>query len=275
MIVYFVSSAGVSTVEGAEGQRRCLAVAEQLINQLLWETHGLLSVTMFADHGHSYTPGTRIDLEGFLQKHSWRLTEKLQCPRDVAYIRFGLETYASFCTRQPKLLAEDLICAQGVDLASYAQGRCVIVLAKGGQQAAIRHGRNGFSYEPKRGDPLQLLPILAHLKPDKDGFYNGDELFHATLMHQYPDPLQRLWRAHFAIVQDPADVIVSLENKYYSGSRSFDNFVKVASTHGSLNRDNSTTFIMSTIGPLPEAMTSRDIPGNMQKLTSAKFPLGK
>ena len=156
MIVYFVSSAGVSTVEGARGTAPMSGRGGAgFVDQLLWETHGLLSVTMFADHGHSYTPGTRIDLEGFLQKHSWRLTEKLQCPRNVAYIRFGLETYASFCTRQPKLLAEDLICRQGVDLASYAQGRCVIVLAKGGQQAAIRHGRNGFSYEPKRGDPLQ------------------------------------------------------------------------------------------------------------------------
>lgn len=275
MIAYFVSSAGAGTKEGAEGQRWCLGRVDQLIHQIYWETRGQSSITLFADHGHSYTPGTRIPLEGFLTRRGWNLTDKLKNPRDVSYIRFGLETYASFSTTQRKELAADLIQAEGVELASYAQGQSVIVLGKDGQKATIRRWKNGYSYEPAQGDPLKLKGILAGLTADKDGFYSEDDLFKATLMHEYPSAMQRLWRAHFDLVKDPADVIVSLENKYFSGSATLAAFAKVASTHGSLNRTNSTTFIMSTIAPLPPAMRSGDIPQHMQEITGEKFPSRK
>ena len=275
MLAYFVSSAGEGTKYSAQGQLKCLERVDQLIHQIYWETHGEISITLFADHGHSYTPGTRIPLEGFLQQRGWCLTDQLKKPRDVVFIRFGLETYASFCTAQRKELAEDLIQAQGVELASYAQDQSVIVLGKDGQKATIRHGKGGYSYEPSQGDPLKLKGILAGLTADKEGFYSEEDLFRATLTHEYPSAPQRLWRAHFDLVKDPADVIVSLENKYFSGSKAMAAFAKVASTHGSLNRTNSTTFIMSTIAPLPPAMRSRDILQHMQQITGEKFPSRK
>jgi hypothetical protein len=275
MVAYFVSSAGEGTKYGAQGQRKCLERVDQLIHQIYWETRGQISVTMFADHGHSYTPGTRIPLEGFLTQHGWNLADTLKKPRDVVFIRFGLETYASFCTTERKELAEDLIQAQGVELASYAQDQSVIVLGKGGQKAVIDQRDGRYSYWPLQGDPLKLKGILSGLKSSKGPFYSEEDLFQATLMHEYPSALQRLWRAHFDLVKDPADVIVSLENKYFSGSKTLAAFAKVASTHGSLNRTNSTTFIMSTIAPLPPAMRSRDIPQHMQEITGEKFPSRK
>lgn len=275
LIAYLVSSAGVGTTQGADGQRRCLERVEQLVNQVIYETRGLVKITMFADHGHSYTHGTRIGLEEHLQARGWRLVEKLRKPKDVAYIRFGLETYASFATRERAGLAADLMQAQGVELASYVEGDGVVVLGKGGQKATIRHSQGGFSYQPQNGDPLKYKDVLAKLKADDKGFYLEEDLFQATLLHEYPSALQRLWRAHFGLVYDPADVIVSLENGYYSGSKTLDKFLDVASTHGSLNRVNSTTFIMSTAGPLPPAMRSMDIPRNLGKVLGRKFPAGK
>ncbi|MCD6303791.1 MAG: hypothetical protein J7M21_02375, partial [Planctomycetes bacterium] len=75
--------------------------------------------------------------------------------------------------------------------------------------------------------------------------------------------------------EDPADVIASLADGYYSGSRGFSAFAKVASTHGSLNRRNSTAFIMSTAGPLPPVMHSRDIPARMRELTGSPWPAAR
>jgi len=70
----------------------------------------------------------------------------------------------------------------------------------------------------------------------------------------------------------PPDVIVSPADNYYSGSRGLDGFVKVAGTHGGLSRADSTTFIMSTAGPLPPLMRSREIPANMTGLTGLDWP---
>lgn len=272
---YYVSSAGVGTKMGAEGHRMCLRKVEQLVNQVVWETRGLVKVTLFADHGHTYTPAKRIPLEAHLKSRGWRLTDRLRSGRDVAHVRFGLETCAALSTKDPAQLAADVVDCEGVELVSYAAKDGVVVLAPGGTSAAVHHRHGRFRYEPHEGDPLKLKGILAKLKRDKDGYHDADELMLATAGHVYPAPLQRLWRAHFALVEDPADVIVSLADEYFSGSRGFAAFTKVASTHGGLNCRNSTTFIMSTAGPLPPVMQSRDIPRHMTELTGLDWPGSK
>ena len=87
--------------------------------------------------------------------------------------------------------------------------------------------------------------------------------------------LQRIWRAHFSLVEDPPDVIVSLTDEYYYGSSFFSGAVQIASTHGSLNYKNSVTFIMSTAGPLPEVLQSKDVPAAMKQLTADRWPSGR
>ena len=272
---YYASSAGMSTSKGADGQRMCLQRIEQLVNQVVWESRGLTKVTLLADHGHSYTPARRADLEACLKQRGWRIAERLGGEKDVAYVRFGLETYASFATERPAELAGDVLDCEGVELASFAENDTAVVLAPGGGRAVISHRAGRFRYAAVSGDPLRLKDILAKLTPDADGYYDAGDLLDATTLHVYPAPLQRLWRAHFAQVEDPADVIVSLADEYFSGSARFAAFTTVASTHGSLNHRNSTTFIMSTAGPLPPVMQSRDIPRHMRTLTGAAWPGGK
>ena len=275
MRAYFVSTAGVSTTMGADGQRMCLRRAEQLIHQVIWETRGLTKITLLSDHGHSYTPATRIGLDQHLREKGWRLVKRLQRPRDAVYIRFGLETYASFATKEPAALAKDLIACEGVELASYADKDAVVVLGRGAAQAVIRRRNGRYGYQQLTGDPLKLKDVLARLRPDKEGFYGADGLLAATATHDYPAPLQRLWRAHFGLVENPPDVIVSLEDRFCSGEKFFAGSVDVASTHGGLNYKNSVTFIMSTIGPLPQVMRSSDIPSHMQRLTGDPWPMTK
>jgi hypothetical protein len=272
MIAYFVSSAGIGTRQGAQGQRQALVKVDQFVNQLIWQTHGIVRVTILSDHGHSYTPAARIGLEDYLQAHGWRLTEHLNAPRDVAYIRFGLVTFAAFSTHDSPALAADLVGAKGVELASFVQNDTVVVLGQGNSKALISRKGDLYRYEAVSGDPLRLKDLLKNLHADSEGYCKESELFDATVTHYYPDALQRLWRAHFDMVENPANVLVSLEDSYYSGSRGFDKFVDIASTHGGLNARNSTAFIMSTIAPLPPAMQSKEIPQQLKKITGHEFP---
>ena len=275
MLTYFGSTAGMGTVYGAAGQVECLHQFERLINQIVYETRGMTKITLISDHGHGYEPVTRIDFGKRLAEKGWRLTKSLEGPKDVAMVQFGLTTYASFYTHRRAELAGDLVTIEGVVLASYAEKDAVIVLAGGNERAVIREKTGRFGYEPTSGDPLQLKPILAQLKADTDGYYDADDLLNATGTHVYPDPLQRIWRAHFGLVENPADVIVSLEDRFCVGSNFFAAFVKAASTHGSLNYKNSVAFIMSTAGALPPLMRSADVPKEMTRLLGAPWPMRK
>lgn len=273
VIGYFVGSAGVSTRYGAPGQRKCLRRVEQLVNEVIWQSNGQTKVTLLSDHGHSYTPAKRIDLEGHLAGRGWRLRNSLDDGKSAVYIRFGLVTFAGFATRRPAELARDLVLAEGVELASYTSGQTVVLLGPRGAKAVISRKGSSYSYQRIAGDPLGLKGILAGVPGDADGFRGAEALLAATAGHVYPAPLQRLWRAHFALVENPPDVIVSLEDRFFSGSKGLAGFVDVASTHGSLNYTNSVTFIMSTAGPLPPVMRSADIPENMRALTGKPFPM--
>ncbi len=189
----------------------------------------------------------------------------------MVYVRFGLVTYASFATNRPGELAGDLVDCQGVELASYAQGDAVVVLAGGKQKAIVRRKDGRYRYEAVSGDPLRMKEIVGRLA-DKDGFCGAEELLTATAGHAYPAALERLHRAHFALVQNPPDVVASLGDRWYSGSRAFGGAVEMASTHGSLNYTNSVAFIMSTAGQLPAVMRSREVSQAMKKATGLPFP---
>jgi len=278
-LAYFVSSAGLGTAMGEAGQVEVLTNVERLINQLVYETRGRIRLTLFSDHGHTYTPGRRVPLEKHLTARGWRVVEKLRGPRDVAYVRFGLVTYASFCTDSPADLAADLVTFEGVELASFVEGegdgRRVVVLGRDGARAVIGHAGDAYRYEPSRGDPLNLLPVLATLEPLPDGSFRDGDLQTATATCEFPMALQRVWRAHHGLVEHTPDVLVSLADNVYSGSRWMAFFATVASTHGSLNRVNSTTFAMTTMGPLPPIMQTRDLAPAIGRLTGEMFPRGK
>jgi len=271
LLAYMVSSAGIGTIYGAAGQEEALKVVDRLVYQLIWSSHGTIEVTLTADHGHSYTPSTLIPLDKYLKSKGWRVTDRPQGDKDVAYVRFGLETYACFGCHRPAELAADLAACPGVTVASYADGESVVVLTADGR-AVIRKKGDRYSYEASKGDPLKLKDILATLTPDAKGFYDDRQVFQAAGMAEYPDPLERLWRAHFSVAQNIPDVIISLEDKYYSGATTFSGAVKIASTHGGLNRSNSTTFLMSTVGPLPPLMRSADVPVRMTALLGRPWP---
>ncbi len=284
VMTYLVSSAGVSTRDGKEGQFACLREVDRLVKQVVAETRGLTKITLLSDHGHSYTPAQPAKLDTFLKAKGWDVTDRLTDANDVVLVKFGLVTMAGLSTRRPRALAKDLAACPAVELVS-VRGRenpsSVRVYAtparKGAQpdEAIIRPAEAGrYIYEPVAGDPLELTDALKTLRADTLGSYDPNELLAATADAKYPAPLQRLWRAHFGLVENPPDVIVSLKPAFYNGSEALARWVDVNSTHGGLSRSESVTFIMSTIGPLPPVMRARDVPAVMRAaLDRPRWPI--
>jgi len=130
-------------------------------------------------------------------------------------------------------------------------------------------------YDARGGDPLHLASIVAQLQAagrvSADGDIDGDALFAATVDHEYPDPLARLWRAFHGMVANPPDLIVDLRDGYCHGSKFFYAMAyPIRSTHGSLNRMNSETFVLTMLGDLPPVLRTEEVLPRLEALRGAK-----
>jgi len=276
VIGYFVSTAGLATRDGARGIEKALDAVDRLSHQLVAESRGLVKITVLADHGHTLARSERIDFRKFLRDKGWRITDRLTGPRDIAPVEYGLITYASFAAHDRPALAADLLEHDGVRLTVYQEGDALVVRTRD-SEARIERRDDRYRYRASAGDPLELAPILERLKAegkvDADGFVADRDLFLATADHAYPDAADRLWRAFSAAAENVPDVIADLADGYYAGAAAraawFDS---AASTHGDLGRMSSTTFILSTVGPLAGPLRIRDIPPALERLTGEPWP---
>jgi len=263
VIAYTVATAGLGTRGGAEAIRKYLVTVDRLCEQLVYERRGRVKLSLFADHGHNMTRCRRVSLKSYLAKAGFHVTNSLRKPEDVVVIEYGLVTYAALYTKDPAGVSQALLEHPAVELACYPQGDKIVVRdAKG--EATIEHKDGRYRYRLVRGDPLELRGIIEQLgdrgKVTADGFVDDRALFEATVTHIYPDPLARIWLAFHGLVRWPPDLLVSLRDGYVNGSKMFNFFIGgVTSTHGSLNRVNSTTFAMSMLGELPPAMRLEEV----------------
>ncbi|NOZ19942.1 MAG: hypothetical protein GXP25_02520 [Planctomycetes bacterium] len=269
---YNASSAGMGTAKGREGFEAVLDKVDRFCEEMMAESKGAITITMFADHGHSLTPARRIPLTKFLRKSGYHPADRLKKRNDVVVPTFGLCTDAVVYANDPAGVARALTDLEGVDLVVYPTGDSITV-RKHNQKARVFHKGGRYRYHAVQGDPLELLPIIATLKKqgkvDDNGFIDDRALFEATALHKYPDPLYRIWLCWHGAVQNPPDVVASLKNSWYWGSRGFGLVANVASTHGNLSYSNTVTFAMTTAGPLPPRMRLVDLKPALAKY----FPL--
>ena len=279
VVAYIVSTAGLGTKHLREGQIEILQAVDRLTHQLIWQSRGLVKVTVFSDHGHQLVPAKWIDFRAFLRERGWRVTEHLDEPKDVAVIDYGLVTYASFAARDRVGLAAALLEREGVDVVTYQADGVVAVLSDEGKAHVERRG-DRFRYVQETGDPLHLAAIVkqatADALLDADGFADEATWLRLTYRHEYPDPVVRLWRAFHGITEHVPDVIASLCDGYSAGlpSRAA-RYPDGASTHGDLAVKSSTAFLMSTAGPVPEGvrpLRSRDLPKVLPALVGRPWP---
>ncbi|MEW6360219.1 MAG: hypothetical protein AB1696_28055 [Planctomycetota bacterium] len=269
---YNSSSAGLGTAQGREGFEAVLDAVDRFCEEMMAKHQGRITITIFADHGHSLTPARRIPLTKFLDRRGYHPSDVLQERNDVVVSAFGLCTDAVIYANDPAGVAQALTGLEGVDLVVYPTGESITV-RKRDQMARISCRAGRYRYDAVRGDPLELVPIIAKMKEhgqvDKEGFLDDRALFGATALHKYPDPLYRIWLCWHGAVQNAPDVVVSLEDAWCWGRADFALMANVASTHGSLNYANSVTFAMTTAGPLPPRLRLVDLKPALGKY----FPL--
>ncbi len=269
---YSIGSAGLGIRWGRQGFLDFLRVVDRLCEQIICERKGRVKITLTADHGHGLVEAKPISFDKVLAAGGYRPTNSLKRPKDVVAIRYGHCTYAEFYTTEPAGVATCVLNHDGVELVCYPDNDGVVVRDRTGE-ARITQGPTGFVYQARRGDPLRLSPVLERLRTDgkvaASGEVDGEAMFAATVDHVFPDPLRRIWEAFHALVDNPPDLLASLRDDACFGSGFFYAMIgKVGSTHGSLNRRNSTTFVMTTLGELPPALRSRDVLPSVRRLAN-------
>jgi hypothetical protein len=291
-IAHISSTDGLCHIYRPEQLRPLLLEFADLLRDLYLAEGGRLRMLVFSDHGNNLTPSRPVSFAGPLKRAGFRLSDALEQPRDLVLPQFGLVSFAAVYCR-PEIVGElagVLAGVQGVELVAYRQAPVrspksevqspptqpahlglgtwdfgpvssgVRVLSSGGEAVveASVDGRS-FRYRPLRGDPLAMLAVWEQLKRagklDAAGFAPESELFAATLGSRYPDALLRLaeWAGNI-YVENPASVMISLADGYYSGSGVFQRIVDLQSTHGALSRGSTLGFAMSTDGPFPHAL---------------------
>ena len=204
-----------------------------------------------------------------------RESERFEKPGDVVTVKYGLVTYAAFFTDDPAMLAKVLLQEPVSSLSCYPIANAVVVQTIDGK-ARIEKKANKYRYTPEYGDPLELNAIIAQLtqdgEVDTEGFIEDRPLFEATDEHVYPDVMRRVWQAFHGLVKQPPDLVVCLKDGWCHGRELFHAMIGGAtSTHGSLNRLNSTTFVLTMWGELPRTMRLEEFRPQLKKLQQEKL----
>jgi len=267
-IGYSVGTSNMGTRKGEAGLRICLNAVDQLCEKIVYERKGRCRITLMADHGHNLKSAKYFSMTSAVKSCGYRPVRKLEGPKDVVVIEFGLVTNSAMYTDDPDGLAKAILAKYDeTELAIYPmviEGERKIVVRSRNGLAYINKKANGYTYEKVAGDPLQLDGIIGKLKSmgkvSKTGVIDDKAFFEATVDFEYPDALARIWRGFNGLVKYPADLVVTIRDGWYCGKPGFAKTINVASTHGSLNRMNTETFVMTTIGPLPKAIRICDVP---------------
>lgn len=271
LVAYVVSTSSVGVYQGRDGHFSALVALDRLCR---WVTHhfrGRVRITLMSDHGHNHVRSRRIPLEALLTEFGYRVCPELERTGDVVLPAFGMVTVAAIHTHEPESVSADLAGVEGVAQTLYRDGNGGIVVLSRNGRAVIRRAQDRFGYFIERGDPLELLPVIARLEStgrmSPDGFASDAAWFEATADHDYPDALQRIWRAFDGLLIHVPDVLVSVEDGYHCGDEFMSDYVgDVRATHGNLHRSNSIGFVMTTAGELPPVLRMSRTADALQKV---------
>jgi hypothetical protein len=252
-LVYISSASGMACKYGRAGIDETLDAAARLCLQLLYERRGAVKITMMADHGHNLVPSRNIDVARLLKGGGFHVGKRLKDADDVVLELNGLVTYAAVRTTRPAAVAERLLTHPGVEFAMYMEGDRVIVRDASGA-AAIEARERKIRYTPLTHD------VFGYGKATEN-FASRDQWFAATCDREYPDAPVRVWEAFHERVVDPPGVMFTTRDGYCAGLPMFEKFIKMKSTHGSLNQINSATFLLTMISRVrsPCTMPTRKV----------------
>ena len=187
-LVYFVSASCMLCKYGSQGCDEVLDGIQRLCLQTLYERHGAVKISMFADHGHNYMLSKNVLFDDALKKAGFHDTDSIKKPNDVCIDRDGLVTYLGIHTPRPQQVTDVLLNCPQVELAMYLQQDRIIVRNPAGAAsieyrapAAAAATTGGgfmpgkFRYTQISADVLGYQAILDHLKAagkDRCGWFH-------------------------------------------------------------------------------------------------------
>jgi hypothetical protein len=290
-IGYSVSTSALGVGLGRDGHVAGLVTLDRFCQALMHRFRGDIEITMVSDHGHNLQESRRLDLRGAAEALGYRVRPTLERVGDVVIPEFGLVSYAGVYTKTPARFARDLAAIEGVELVAFRRadggvgvvdrtGEAIVTITQSGDSSVphpsaslkdVAPGRElAFRYEILRGDPLRLAGVIARLQAagrvDANGFAVDAVLREALADAYYPDALYRLHRAFNGLVEHTSQVLVSLEDGWFSGSPLMSQFLSAKAIHGGLNRNNSYAFVMSTAAQLPATMRMDELMAQFRRL---------
>ena len=231
-----------------------------------------LQIVILSDHGHNHAgPGRRVEVETFLKKAGYRISESIVNPKDVVLPTAGIEDWVEIhnSPAETERLAQRLTQLKGVDILTSRipdQTNRFLVMNSKGERAVIewKPAKNAYRYSIENGDPLNYRPMIESLARknllDADGFAAADDWMAATMTNRYPLALERIVRGLTRVVLNPATILISLDNQYVhsgwlvkEGSR----LVTCGSTHGGLDDLNSDGILLSNFKPTQDTSSDR------------------
>ena len=259
-LVYLLSSAGMVCKYGRPGAEEVLDGLTQLCLQLLHQRQGHLRISVLADHGHTFIQPRLVDMKKRVKQAGFNPTDRLRGLRDVVIDQGGLVNFVGLHTKQPDELAMRMAAGEDVQFVAHLQGDH-LQLADAHGTAIIRHREGRFHYEVVTSDVLGYAPLRERMATlaDDEGFIAEADWLRLTLESEYPHGPPRLWESFHGLVVHPPDVMVVLQPEACAGVGAFAHFITMKSTHGSLHRNSSLSFVMTTTQPLPEVVLSREI----------------
>jgi hypothetical protein len=261
--VFFAYTGATDSLAHLGGEtllRSFLEELDETVEDIIRDSKVPVEVTIFSDHGNDFRKYRRVALKDPLRRAGFNLSKKIKDDRSVVLPQFGLVGSAVLFTREKneERLAEALATLEGVDFVTYERNGVVHVANRRGEATIERRG-NEYRYLPVKGDPLELVSIAKIQQNGGDGFINDEDWFALTRASARPDVMRRIFEGATHGVLNRANVIVNLEDGYYTGSSFLDTFTLLQATHGNIGQEQSYGFVMSTTRELPPYIRAADL----------------
>ena len=251
--VFFAYTGATDSLAHLGGEillRSFLEALDDTVEDIVRDSKTPVAVTIFSDHGNDFRKYRRVGMKEPLRRAGFKFGNKIKDDQSVVLPQFGLVGSAVLFTRDKneERLAEVLATLEGIDFVTYERNGIVYVANRRGE-ATIEKRVDEYRYSPIKGDPLDLLSIVKQ-QNGADGFIKDEDWFAMTRAGARPDVVRRIFEGATQGVVNRANVIVNLEDGYYTGSSLLDALTLLQATHGNIGQEQSYGFVMSTTSEL-------------------------
>ena len=280
--VFFAYTGATDSLAHLGGEtllRSFLKNLDDTIEDIARESKTPVTVTIFSDHGNDFRQYRRVALKEPLRQAGFKFESKIKDDQSLVLPQFGLVGSAVLFTREKneERLAGVLATLEGIDFVTYERDGIVHVANRRGQ-ATIEKRNDEYRYLAVKGDPLDLLSIAQQTSNHRNGavgFIKDEEWFALTRASARPDAVKRIYEGATQGVLNRANVIINLEDGYYTGSSLLDTFTILQATHGNIGQEQSYGFVMSTKGELPPYIRAADLWQTLGSMQLQRSPTHK